>query len=61
MAEPLLSTRAEAVKAWKRLKTMDAPKTYQSWRECQGVPTSPNGEPSTIHSTNYHYQPFYVP
>lgn len=29
------ATRAEAVKAWKRLKAMDAPKTYQSWRECQ--------------------------
>jgi hypothetical protein len=30
------ATRAEAVRAWKRLKTMDAPKTYQSWREHQG-------------------------
>ena len=33
------ATRAEAIKAWKKLKTLDAPKTYRAWVKLRPRPS----------------------
>jgi len=39
MAADKKAAREEAVKAWKELKAMDAPKTYESWTRAQKLKT----------------------
>jgi hypothetical protein len=35
------ATRSRAIRAWKELKALDAPKTYRAWREHRAAPARP--------------------
>jgi hypothetical protein len=35
------ATRSEAIRAWKALKVLDAPKTYRAWRDHRAAPERP--------------------